>query len=156
MRRWIAALTVLMLAAPALASETITYTYDAAGRLTQVQHSGSANNGLTVQYQLDKADNVANKTVSVPAASPPDLTATVGPSPLTTTAGVATTLGGTVVNNGGPAGSFTSQFQFRDGAGNCTAPWCIDVSSNAITLAGGASGSVSGAYTFNTVGNYAR
>lgn len=47
-----------MLAAnPAHASETTTYTYDALGRLVQVSHSGSVNNGVTESYAFDKASN---------------------------------------------------------------------------------------------------
>ncbi len=45
------------IAAAALASETVTYTYDARGRLVKVEHSGSINNGLVTNYTLDKAEN---------------------------------------------------------------------------------------------------
>ena len=61
--------TILMLAAGlglaggALA-ETITYRYDARGRLVKVERSGSVNNNVTVNYSYDKADNRTNKTVS--------------------------------------------------------------------------------------------
>jgi hypothetical protein len=48
----------------ASASETVTYTYDAKGRLITVSHSGSANNGLTAAYTFDKADNRLSATVS--------------------------------------------------------------------------------------------
>ncbi len=41
----------------ALATETITYTYDHRGRLIQVVHSGTSNNGLTVTYTYDAAGN---------------------------------------------------------------------------------------------------
>lgn len=41
----------------ALASETVTYTYDAKGRLVKVVKSGSVNNGVTSEYSHDKADN---------------------------------------------------------------------------------------------------
>ena len=47
----------LALAAPAFAAETITYTYDAKGRLTKVVKSGTVNNGVTVDIKHDKADN---------------------------------------------------------------------------------------------------
>lgn len=43
--------------AAALASETTTYTYDAKGRLVKVVKSGSVNNGVTTEYNHDKADN---------------------------------------------------------------------------------------------------
>ncbi|MDC7811713.1 hypothetical protein CA223_18410 [Sphingomonas koreensis] len=58
----IAALTGI--AAAALASETVTYSYDARGRLVAVKHSGTANNNVQVNYAYDKADNRTNKTVT--------------------------------------------------------------------------------------------
>jgi hypothetical protein len=39
------------------ASETVTYTYDARGRLVRVEIKGSVNNGVTTNYAYDKADN---------------------------------------------------------------------------------------------------
>ena len=51
------ALVIAALAATAMASETINYSYDARGRLVQVRHSGSVNNNITSNYQYDKADN---------------------------------------------------------------------------------------------------
>ena len=57
-------LAVLGIAGTAMASETITYTYDARGRLTQVQHSGSVNNNVATSYTYDKADNRTNKTTT--------------------------------------------------------------------------------------------
>jgi coenzyme F420-reducing hydrogenase delta subunit len=49
------------------AAETITYSYDAKGRLVKVVHSGTVNNGVTADYTIDKADN--RKTLVV-AGSP--------------------------------------------------------------------------------------
>ena len=60
MRRFIpsaCALLALVLPTVASASETIAYSYDARGRLKQVSHSGTVNNGKTTTYSLDKADN---------------------------------------------------------------------------------------------------
>ena len=57
-------LAMLGIAAMAMAAETITYTYDARGRLIRVQHSGSVNNGVNTNYVYDKADNRTNKTTS--------------------------------------------------------------------------------------------
>ena len=51
-------------ATAAVASETITYSYDARGRLTQVAHSGSVNNGVSTSYSHDKAHNRTNKTTT--------------------------------------------------------------------------------------------
>ncbi len=48
----------------ASASETVTYGYDAKGRLIQVSHTGSVNNGLTATYAYDAADNRTSVTTA--------------------------------------------------------------------------------------------
>ncbi|MES2339177.1 MAG: hypothetical protein V4537_13870 [Pseudomonadota bacterium] len=48
----------------ALASETISYRYDARGRLVSVQHTGSVNDGVVTNYALDNAHNRTTKTVT--------------------------------------------------------------------------------------------
>jgi YD repeat-containing protein len=59
-------------ATPAAAGETITYTYDARGRLVKVERSGTVNNGVKAEYAHDKADNRTNVTVTgSPNSSPP-------------------------------------------------------------------------------------
>lgn len=67
--------TLLLLAlmpSAASATETITYTYDARGRLVQVARTGTVNNGVTTTYQIDKADNRTNKaTTGSPNPPPP-------------------------------------------------------------------------------------
>lgn len=45
------------LTAPAFSAETISYTYDAKGRLVKVVRTGTVNNNVTVEYTHDKADN---------------------------------------------------------------------------------------------------
>ena len=50
--------------ARAIASETITYTYDAKGRLVKVVHAGSVNNGVVSNYAFDKADNRTTHTTT--------------------------------------------------------------------------------------------
>ena len=47
----------LYAAGPARAAETVTYSYDAKGRLIRVVKSGSVNNGVNTEYNHDKADN---------------------------------------------------------------------------------------------------
>lgn len=54
----------LFVSGAASASETITYTYDARGRVTQVARSGSVNNGVATAYAYDHGDNRTNKTTS--------------------------------------------------------------------------------------------
>ena len=48
----------------ASASETITYTYDAKGRLVLVQHAGTVNNNVVANYTLDPADSRTNVKVT--------------------------------------------------------------------------------------------
>jgi hypothetical protein len=56
---------------PALAAETITYTYDAKGRLVKVVRTGTVNNNVTVEYTHDKADNRTRlKTTNSPNPPP--------------------------------------------------------------------------------------
>ena len=62
--RWFLALGAAALAAAAFAAETITYVYDARGRLVQVKHNGTVNNNVVTNYAIDKADNRTNKTTS--------------------------------------------------------------------------------------------
>ncbi|MES2452027.1 MAG: hypothetical protein V4610_15830 [Pseudomonadota bacterium] len=52
------------LAAIASATETITYSYDAKGRLILVQHAGTVNNNVTANYAFDADDNRKNLTVT--------------------------------------------------------------------------------------------
>ncbi len=73
MRASMMALGALMLATSnaALAAETVTYTYDARGRLVQVARTGSVNNGVTTTYGHDKANNRTAKTTTGSANPPP-------------------------------------------------------------------------------------
>lgn len=58
------AIGTLLCAGPANASETISYTYDALGRLVQVSHDGwPVNRGMVSTYQYDKADNRSSVSV---------------------------------------------------------------------------------------------
>jgi hypothetical protein len=53
-----------MTAIPVFASETITYTYDAKGRLVKVERSGTVNDGVKAEYTHDKANNRRNVKVT--------------------------------------------------------------------------------------------
>jgi hypothetical protein len=53
-----------ILISSAFATETITFTYDALGRLTQSAHAGTVNNGQQTTYTLDAAGNRTNTTTS--------------------------------------------------------------------------------------------
>lgn len=63
-------LSALGVAAAAYASETITYTYDARGRLVRVVHNGSVNNNVSANYSYDKADNRNSVNVVSPNSPP--------------------------------------------------------------------------------------
>jgi hypothetical protein len=67
----LAALAVAAIPGLALASETVTYTYDAKGRLVKVVHTGDVNNNVKVEYKHDKADNRTKVTVTGSANPPP-------------------------------------------------------------------------------------
>ena len=72
MRLLVLAGTMLALSSAAQAAETITYRYDARGRLIKVERSGSVNNGVVTTYQHDKANNrTAKSTTGSPNPGPP-------------------------------------------------------------------------------------
>lgn len=52
------------LSIPAFSTETITYSYDAIGRLVKVVRSGTVNNGVTAEITHDKANNRARVKVT--------------------------------------------------------------------------------------------
>ena len=62
------ALTSIALAvtAAAMAGETVTYKYDARGRLVKVERSGTVNNNVSAEYKYDKGDNRTNVNVVSP------------------------------------------------------------------------------------------
>jgi hypothetical protein len=60
------ALAALGVTAAAVASETITYSYDSRGRLTKVVRTGTVNNNVSAIYSYDKADNRTNVKVVSP------------------------------------------------------------------------------------------
>jgi YD repeat-containing protein len=64
MRAFIALLILILLGAAAYATETITYTYDARGRVIQVNHTGTVNTNVVTNYAYDKADNRNTKTTT--------------------------------------------------------------------------------------------
>lgn len=60
------ALILLTTATSAHAAETLTYTYDAKGRVTKVVRTGTVNNNVRTDYEHDKANN--RKRVKVTGA----------------------------------------------------------------------------------------
>lgn len=55
----------LLCATAVSATETVTYTYDARGRLIKVVHTGTVNNNNQACYTYDKADNRTNVKTTV-------------------------------------------------------------------------------------------
>jgi hypothetical protein len=64
MRAFCTLVILLLLGAAAYAAETITYKYDARGRLVQVNHTGTVNNNVVTNYAYEKANNRTNKTTT--------------------------------------------------------------------------------------------
>jgi hypothetical protein len=66
----LAGVATLFGAVAASATETITYTYDARGRLIKVVSTGSVNNNNQTCYKVDKADNRTNVQINVGSLTP--------------------------------------------------------------------------------------
>jgi YD repeat-containing protein len=62
---------LIALGVAAYAAETISYTYDARGRLVRVVHAGTVNNNIATNYTYDAADNLTNKTTTGSPNPPP-------------------------------------------------------------------------------------
>ncbi len=61
----LATLAIGLMGLTASANESVTYTYDARGRLIKVVHAGTVNNNNQVCYKLDKAGNRTNVKATV-------------------------------------------------------------------------------------------
>ena len=72
-RSFLLSVSVIALIVPlsGRATETVTYTYDAQGRLVQSVISGTVNNGQSTSTTFDAANNRTNYSVSVAGAPPP-------------------------------------------------------------------------------------
>jgi len=95
----------------AIASETITYGYDADGRLIQASRSGTVNNGIIACYAYDKADNRSNVTVGT--SSCPSLPPSFSISDISVTEGGGLVL--TVTKNGASTASFSVNYATANG-----------------------------------------
>jgi len=73
MRRLLAGLALFLAqVTPVFADETITYSYDAKGRLIKVLRTGTVNNNVQTTYGHDKADNRKNLTTTSSPNPPPN------------------------------------------------------------------------------------
>jgi len=64
-------LLTLLCGALAIATETISYTYDARGRVKSVVRTGTVNSNVQTAYQYDKANNRKVKTTTGSSNPPP-------------------------------------------------------------------------------------
>lgn len=71
MRAFVFLSGLICLSATASATETVTHSYDARGRLIQVARTGTVNNGVTTTYVYDKAHNRVTKTTTGSPNPPP-------------------------------------------------------------------------------------
>jgi YD repeat-containing protein len=100
--RLIAPLAVVVCASKiAGAAQTVTYAYDALGRLTDVQILAGPGNGVTQNYVYDAAGNRTQQTISAPGQgtvtlSVPNPLALVTSAGITLTVNVSGSAGGTV------------------------------------------------------------
>lgn len=86
--------------APALAQETLSYTYDSRGRLVRVVHASSANDGISSSFTYDDADNRTGSSVSTEGGV---TTLTLSPSSLPDGT-VGTAYSETITASGGSGG----------------------------------------------------
>lgn len=91
------ALSSMFSSTHALSQETVTYSYDAKGRVTNVTRSGGPANGVATTFQYDAADNRQNVTVTGSGAGTSVDGATVPGAAFsfTTTTGYVAQIGGT-------------------------------------------------------------
>jgi hypothetical protein len=75
------AIGILLLEGPGQASETVTYAYDALGRLVAVATTGTVNNGLSVSTAYDPAGNRLSYSVAGSGGTPPPTPPTPPPTP---------------------------------------------------------------------------
>jgi len=130
-------------AASAQVAETIGYTYDALGRLTNVAHTGTVNNNVNAAYTLDPAGNRSNVTVTTtaPPAAPSfainSASATEG-SPITFT----------VTKTGTTSSTFTVNYATADGTAHAGTDY--NTASSTLTFA---ATDTSKTFQVTTIGN---
>ena len=113
----------ISMALPAAASETITYSYDALGRLIQVARSGSVNNGASASYSYDPANNRTNVAVSG-VSGPPSFSIN----------DVAVTEGGSLVFTVTKTGTTSTSYSVNYATANGTATAGSDYTAASSTL----------------------
>jgi hypothetical protein len=69
--RFLAVVALLGTSVGAYAAETITYKYDARGRLIEIKRTGTVNNNVQSNYTHDKANNRKTVVVTGSGNAPP-------------------------------------------------------------------------------------
>lgn len=119
-------LTCLMPALPVSASETVSYAYDARGRLVSVVCSGTVNDGVSASYSYDKADNRANVAVTTggggtpPSFSVNDVSVTEGSPLLFTVSRAGSTSSNCSISYATANGTATSPTYYTPASGTLT------------------------------------
>ena len=124
-----AALTAMLIAAPTIAQETTTYTYDALGRLITTSISGGPNNGTQTGTTFDPASNRTNYTVTG-ALVPPSFA--IGNAPAVSEGGNLTF---TVTKTGTTSSSYS--VNYTTGGGTATSGTDYTATSGTLTFAAG-------------------
>lgn len=104
------------LAPAAAAQEILTYTYDGRGRLVKVEHSGTANSGVSSCYAYDAADNRTASNVETSSAC----SASSGTTPPSFSVGDDSSTEGTnvvftVTRSGSSTGSYSLDYATANG-----------------------------------------
>lgn len=117
----------LLVTAPAFGGETVTYHYDAQGRLVKVARAGTVNNGTTACYAYDDADNRTNVAVST-------ATDCAGPGVSFSVNNVSVTEGGNLVFTVQKTGSAAATINIDYATANGTASAGSDYTAKSGTL----------------------
>ena len=133
MRAFLAFGVLVSLAGACLASETITYQYDALGRLIKVARTGTVNAGANACYTYDPANNRTNVTTSPSADCTPGGGGGGGP-PSFSINDVSATEGGSLVFTVTKTGTTASSFSVNFASANGTATAGTDYTANSGTL----------------------
>lgn len=123
--------TALLAMTPAIAQETISYTYDGRGRLLKTEHSGTANNGVSSCYAYDAADN---RTASAVATSAACVASGGGSAPSFAINNASATEGGTVTFTVTRSGTTSGSYTLNYATANNTATAASDYTSKSGTL----------------------